>query len=91
MRYHIRSSRRFDKSVKRCKKRGLDIKLLKEVIVLLEEYGKLPESYKPHLLRENMSGIWECHIEDDWLLTWRQNDYELTLLLLDTGTHSDIF
>ena len=27
----------------------------------------------------------------DWLMTWEQNDRELTLLFLKTGTHSDLF
>ena len=32
-----------------------------------------------------------CHISPDWLLVWEQNDTELTLLFLETGTHSDLF
>ena len=36
-------------------------------------------------------GCWECHIEPDGLFVWRQNDAQLTLLLLDTGSHSDLF
>lgn len=39
----------------------------------------------------NRDGQWECHIEPDWLMTWEQNDMELTLLFLQTGTHSDLF
>lgn len=61
------------------------------VVRLLSEYGKLPAKYKPHVLSGKYAGVWECHIEPDWLLLWKQNDTELTLLLLDTGTHSDIF
>ena len=37
------------------------------------------------------TGCWECHLEPDWLLIWRQNDYALVLILVDTGTHSDLF
>ena len=37
------------------------------------------------------SGCWECHLEPGWLLIWRQNDYALELILVDTGTHSDLF
>ena len=37
------------------------------------------------------TGCWECHLEPDWLLIWRQNDYALELILVDTGTHSDLF
>ncbi len=33
----------------------------------------------------------ECHIQPDWLLVWQQDDEQLTLLLIDTGTHSDLF
>ena len=43
------------------------------------------------MLTGNYAGIWECHIEPDWLLLWKQDNDELILLLLDTGTHSDIF
>jgi mRNA interferase YafQ len=53
--------------------------------------GRFKKSYKPHILSGKYAGIWECHIEPDWLLLWKQNDTELTLLLLDTGTHSDVF
>ena len=30
-------------------------------------------------------------IEPDWLMTWEQSDTQLTLLFLQTGTHSDLF
>lgn len=33
----------------------------------------------------------QCHIGADWLMIWEQNDTELTLLMLSTGTHSDLF
>lgn len=91
MKYTIRYSRRFKKSYKRCKKRGLNIKSFETVVSLLAETGALPAKYHPHILSGIYEGIWECHIEPDWLLLWKQNDTELTLLLLDTGTHSDIF
>ncbi|MBD5632809.1 MAG: hypothetical protein HDP34_06215 [Clostridia bacterium] len=32
-----------------------------------------------------------CHITSDWLLLWEENKSELTLLLINTGTHSDRF
>ena len=36
-------------------------------------------------------GEWECHIQPDWLLLWEQHDDQLVLLMLTTGTHSDIY
>ena len=40
MSYIIRYSSNFKKAYKRCKKRGLDMLLLKEVIRILSEEGK---------------------------------------------------
>ena len=91
MKYTIRYSGRFKKSFKLCKKRGYDIAKLEAVIKILAEEGTLPTKYRPHILTGNYAGLWECHIEADWLLIWEQNDTELTLLFLETGTHSDIF
>jgi mRNA interferase YafQ len=72
-------------------KRGLNLEHLRTVVKLLEENGSLPHKYRPHKLTGVYSGIWECHIEPDWLLLWKQDDTELVLLLRDTGTHADIF
>lgn len=89
--YSISYSNKFKKSVRLAKKRGYSIELLEEVVDKLQKNGKLPKQYKSHLLTENYQDCWECHIKPNWLLVWKQNDTELTLLLLDTGTHSDLF
>ncbi|MBR5910897.1 MAG: type II toxin-antitoxin system YafQ family toxin [Bacteroidales bacterium] len=89
--YQIEYSNRFDKDLKRCMKRGLNIKLIKDAIDLLADTGKLPQKYRPHKLVNQKREIWECHIQPDWLMTWEQNDNLLTLLFLQTGTHSDLF
>ncbi len=89
--YTIKYSHRFVKAVKKCVKRGLDIKKLEQAVAILEENGVLPQQYRPHKLVGKYAGKWECHIQPDWLLIWEQNDTELILLFLDTGSHSDIF
>ena len=89
--YKIKYSGQFKKSLKLCKKRGLDMSLIHEALTLLACNGWLPAKYKPHVLSGKYSGIWECHIEPDWLLLWKQDNDSLTLMLVDTGTHSDIF
>lgn len=91
MKYTIHYSGRFKKSYKLCKRRGLNIDNFEQVVRLLAATGKLPAKYQPHILSGKYAGIWECHIEPNWLLLWKQNDTELTLLLLDTGTHSNVF
>jgi len=89
--YQLTTTNKFNKSLKLCEKRGYDLTLLGKVIDTLQETGTLPSKYKPHKLTGNFKGCWECHIKPDWLLIWKQNDKELILLFLDTGTHSDLF
>jgi len=86
---------KFRKSVELCYRRNLDLELLETVVKTLSEKGILPESYFPHPLKgykkKENEMVMECHIQSDWLLVWLQNNNELTLLLTDTGTHSDLF
>ena len=89
--YHVTATNLFKKRVKLCQKRGYDMNLLREAIRLLSENGQLPASYRPHKLSGDYANYWEAHIKGDWLLVWIQKDYELTLILTSTGTHSDIF
>ena len=91
MAYHITTTNQFEKDVKRCMKRGMPMAELRSVISLLAKDGILPEKYKPHKLSEDRNGQWECHIKSDWLLIWQQFEEELRLLMLSTGTHSDLF
>ncbi|MBN2776222.1 MAG: type II toxin-antitoxin system YafQ family toxin [Bacteroidales bacterium] len=89
--YKVSYTKKFEKSLKLCQKRGLNIDLAKSVIKILEKSGTLPAKYKPHKLNGKYAGLWECHIKPDWLLVWAQNDKELLLVMTDTGTHSDLF
>ena len=91
MKYTIIPSKRFLKDIKRCEKRGYDMRLLKDAVALLAETGQLPATYHPHKLSGQYNGCWECHLKPDWILIWEQNDTELTLLFTGTGTHSDLF
>ena len=91
MAYTVKISNRFRKQFRLCVKRGLDMNLINEAMRLLAANGSLPAQYCPHKLSGKFQGVWECHIQPDWLMTWEQNDMELTLLFLQTGTHSDLF
>ena len=91
MKYLVDYTGRFKKSLKKCAKRGLDLKLVEKAVDTLMAKGTLPRKYKPHKLSGNWEGVWECHITPDWLMVWLQDDQKFTLLMLDTGSHSDIF
>lgn len=91
MKYSIRYTGEFKRSLKRCLKHGYDEQLLTEVLNILTNEGKLPQKYLSHILHGQYEGFWECHITNDWLLVWDQNDKELILMMTNTGTHSDLF
>lgn len=91
MEYEVQTTKRFERNLKRCKKRGLNMELLREAVQILRTEGTLPSQYRPHRLHGDMGSLWECHIQPDWLMAWEQNDKELTLLFTHTGTHADLF
>jgi mRNA interferase YafQ len=89
--YELFYTGKFKKDYKLCIKRGLDPKRLEKVISLLEVEGDLPDEYKPHKLSGNYKGLWECHIQPDWLLIWAKEESIKLIKLTRTGTHSDLF
>lgn len=91
MLYKIRPTSRFQKDMKRVKKRGYDIFLINEVIKRLAMGESLPEKNRDHTLSGEFSGCRECHITSDWLLIYEIDGDELILYLTRTGTHSDLF
>ena len=84
---------KFKKELKKAQKRGLNMKKLNKVIDLLVDGKKLPRRYHDHALTNSRDyhNVRECHIEPDWLLIYRIEGDTLTLYLMRTGTHSDLF
>lgn len=82
---------KFKKDYKAIIKRGYNQEDFKTVINLLVSGKPLPEKYKDHSLSGKYIGFRECHIKPDWLLIYRIDNDILTLTLVRTGTHSDLF
>lgn len=91
MTYVIKTTSQFRKSYRLAVKRGLDVSLLEKVVNKLKDGIALDEKYRDHQLSGNMRPFRECHIQSDWLLVYLRQDSVLTLTLVDTGTHSDLF
>ena len=89
--YKLRPTTRFQRDVKRAKKRGYDMALLTEVIRMLAAGETLPARYRDHPLSGDYGGCRECHVTPDWLLIYELDGGELILYLTRTGTHSDLF
>ena len=89
--YIIKFTTTFKRSYKLMKKRGLDLTLLDYVVEELRLGNTLDEKYKDHILKGEYAGFHECHIRPDWLLIYLIEDDILTLTLVNTGSHSDLF
>ena len=89
--FKLETTVKFRKEAKLCKKRGLPMEELWTVVKQLLNGENLEPQYREHLLYGKYKGCHECHIRPDWLLIWKENDETLTLLLTNTGTHSDLF
>jgi len=93
MKYKVTATTSFKKELKIIKKRNKDLSKLKKVVDTLSNGEELEMKYKDHQLvnTPRFKNCRECHIESDWLLVYRINDNELILVLVETGTHSDLF
>jgi mRNA interferase YafQ len=89
--YELLKTSRFKAGVKLARKRGLDISLLENVIEKLRLDQPLDAKHRNHELSGKFKGVWECHIQPDWLLLYLKDNGVLVLTLVDTGSHSDIF
>jgi mRNA interferase YafQ len=71
------------------KRRGRRIHALQAITDAIISGAPLPVSARPHILRGEWAGFWECHISFDWLLIYRFAGDDL--VLIRTGTHRDLF
>ncbi len=89
--YTVKATTQFKKDYKLAMKRGLDVKLLDNIITELAMGNPLPEKNKDHALTGKWVGHRECHVLPNWLLIYRVENDVLVLSLSRTGTHSDLF
>lgn len=63
------------------------------MVDILAAGEQLDIKYKDHQLVNSarFKDCRECHIEPDWLLVYRIKNDEVILLLVETGSHSDLF
>ena len=80
---------RFKKDLKRLKSSNRDEDELLAVIDVLANEQPLEEKFRDHSLVGNYAGCHECHIRPDWLLIYQTT--ETDLLLMRTGSHSELF
>ena len=64
------TTKRFEKDLKRGRKRGKNLDMLWSVVERLLSKQPLDPRHRRHRLAGDWFPCWECHIEPDWLLVW---------------------
>ncbi len=85
----LKTTKRFERDLKRVRKRGKRLDKLWSVVDRLLNDEPLEARHREHTLSGQWQSFRECHIEPDWLLVWRET--EESLVLVRTGSHSDLF
>lgn len=92
--YIIKRTREFEKSFKKIRRAGLAKKdeiILASIIDTLASGRVLDKKYKDHQLQGEYKNYRECHVLYDLLLMYRIEDDELVLVLINIGSHSQLF
>ncbi len=92
--YHIRVTKKFTKSLLRLERGGLKPHVVKEIKVVIDTLASgtsLSSEYRDHQLHGELSAYRECHIQGDLLLVYQFQADVLVLVLIDIGSHSQIF
>ena len=79
---------KYKKDLKRYSRQPAKMKALFEILKLLANDKPIPQQNKPHFLKGEYKGCLECHIEDDFLLIWIDDDI---VELVRLGSHSELF
>ena len=93
--YAIYYTKDFKKSLRKLQKSGrLSIQTKKKLAVAINTLvtgSKLPDIYRDHKLKGVFKGKRECHIKGDLVLVYKREENSLILVMVDIGTHSEIF
>lgn len=91
--YEIHYTKKFKKQYKKVVKQNKDLKKLRYIVETLSNGNSLEKKYKDHSLidNKNFNECREYHIEPDWLLVYKYTSDKLILLLVETGSHSELF
>lgn len=90
--YQIKYTKEFKKSMKKLMKQGKNIDKLLNIVDKLSKGIPLEIKYRDHALYNDsrFQNCRDCHIEPDWVLIYKYLDESLILLLVNTGSHSEV-
>jgi mRNA interferase YafQ len=84
----VKSGSQFRKDLKRYRKDKAKLEKLYDIVGYLERCEDVPKEFKPHMLSGDYAGHMECHVENDFLLIWIDDEI---VKLVRLGSHSELF
>lgn len=88
--FTLKMSSQFKRDLKSVKFDGDKLDELQKILEHLGKTGIVPAEYLPHPLKGQYKDCMECHIEDDFLLIWRDPEQNI-IYLVRLGSHSKLF
>lgn len=90
--YHRYYTKQFQKSFNNILSSGkIKREEVEDVIDILCSGEKLPKIYRDHKLHGEYYGYNNCHIRGDLILIYKIEKDILVLVLIDIGSHSELF
>lgn len=90
--YRTVFSKAFRRAIKRLSRSiHFEVTEVQHIVALLAAGQTLHERFLDHPLTGSMKGLRECHVKNDLLLVYQIKKQELVLLLIDLGSHQDVF
>lgn len=84
----VKSGGQFRKDLKRYRNDAAKLANLFYIVGFLERGENIPKEFKPHMLSGDYAGHMECHVENDFLLIWIDDE---VVKLVRLGSHSELF
>jgi len=90
--YQVVLSRRYTTALKRfIHHKNFSQHILEEIVQTLARGEKLGPKYQDHQLTGEFQDYRECHVKNNILLMYQKHENILVLLLINLGTHDDLF
>lgn len=92
--YSVLATKQYKKSYQKIIRSGVSKSLRQDIIDVINELAagnQLAEHNCDHALKGQLRQYRECHIRPDVLLVYQKRETELVLVLVDIGSHSNLF
>lgn len=92
--YSVLATKQYKKSYQKLVRGGVSKSLRQDIIDVINALvvgNQLPEHNRDHALKGQLRQYRECHIRPDVLLVYQKYENELVLVLIDIGSHSQLF